>query len=359
METIGSHLVCLIRETNLSGFTKIRSRQIFHGNEDRGCKPLLPLNPYSSCHAMPTMPMNLLISNLKPLLAALLAVLLWAFAFPASKAVLPYFSVEQVVGLRYLVACSFYGLLFAAGYFPLPKWDDVPLIVVLGVLGVTVYQLLFVYGVGQVAAGTAALLIATIPVFSCVLARVFLHEKLSKTAYGGISLSLLGVAMITLGRVADGSTNELFGYLMLLIAVLSISVYFVFQKPFFVQYSPLSMTSYTCLAGTIPLLYFLPQSVEVALRAPGIALLHIAAMGVFSSGVGFLLWFYALSKLPAGTVTSFLFLQPVFVTIMAWLWLHEIPPLQAFIGGAVTLLGVGLILVPKKPHSHATARAAE
>jgi len=70
------------------------------------------------------------------------------------------------------------------------------------------------------------------------------------------------------------------------------------------------------------------------------------AMGVFSSGIGFVLWLYALSKLPAGTVTSFLFLQPVFVTVMAWLWLREIPTVQAFAGGAVILFGVALILLP-------------
>lgn len=294
-----------------------------------------------------------MISKRKPFLAALTAVLLWAFAFPASKAVLPYFSAEQVVLLRYLAACVFYVMLFVAGRFPPPKWRDLPMIMLLGILGITLYQLLFVHGIGRVAAGAAAMIIATSPVFAGLLARLFLHERLSKKAWSGICISLAGAALITLGKGAEG---ELAGYLMLVIAVLAISIYFVFQKPFFARYSPLSMTSYTSITGTLPLLYLLPQAATAALDAPASALLSIAAMGVFSSGIGFLLWFYALSKLPAGIVTSFLFLQPLFVTIMAWFWLHEIPAARTLVGGAIVLFGVALILAPGKP-SRRAARA--
>ncbi len=292
------------------------------------------------------------ISRQKPLLAALAAVLLWAFAFPASKAVLPYFSAEQVVLLRYLVACLFYLLLFAAGRFPPPKWRDLPLIFALGILGVTVYQILFVHGIGRVAAGAASMIITANPVFASLLARLFLREDLSKIAWCGIAISLGGVALIALGKGAEGAEEDLAGYGMLVLAVFAISIYFVFQKPYFARYSPLAMTSYTSIAGTVPLLYLLPQATAAALEAPASALLSIAAMGVFSSGIGFLLWFYALSKLPAGIVTSFLFLQPVFVTVLAWFWLHEIPAAQAFAGGAITLLGMALILKPGRRGGH-------
>ena len=284
-------------------------------------------------------------SRNKPLLAALTTVILWAFAFPASKAMLVWFSAEQMVLLRYLVACGFYIVLFAFGIYTLPKWRDLPAIIVLGLLGITTYQLFFVHGVGRVAAGAAAMIVAANPVFASMLAQLFLGERMSKLAWCGIGISLFGVAIITFGKNAE---SEFIGYLMMLLAVFSISIYFVFQKPFFKHYSPLAMTSYTSIAGTLPLLYLLPQALDAALAAPSHALWIVAAMGIFSSGVGFLLWLYALSKLPAGVVTSFLFLQPLFVTIMAWWWLHEIPSLPAFVGGTITLLGVALILAPSK-----------
>ena len=289
--------------------------------------------------------MNTFGPRTKPLLAAFATLFFWAFAFPASKAVLVWFTVEQIVLLRHIAACGFYLLLFAFGRFSLPRRSDCAVILLLGICGVTIYQLLFVRGVGAVAAGAAAMMIAANPVFASILARIFLREKLSTGAHLGIAVSLGGVAAITFGK---GFGGEFVGYVLLVIATFSIACYFVFQKPLSARgYSPLAITANTCIAGTLPLLIFLPQAVDAAQQAPLNALLLIGAMGVLSSGVGFVLWFYALSKLPAGVVTSFLFLQPVLVTVISWFWLREIPSTLAFIGGAVVLLGVGLILRPQ------------
>ena len=281
--------------------------------------------------------------NSKALFAALTTTFLWAFAFPASKAALVWFSVEQVVLLRYLIASGFFILLFLAGYFSLPRIRDLPGIFILGVVGVTVYHLLFVRGVGAVAAGAAAMILAAIPVFSSMLARIFLGEKLPRRAVIGICLSLIGVTTITIGR---GLGGEFIGYIMLILAAIAISVLFVFQKPYFTKYSPLAMTAYTSIAGTMPLLIYLQPTFSAAIYAPIHAWIILAALGIFSSGVGFFLWYYALSKLHAGVVTSFLFLQPVNVSLLAWVWLGEIPDTDAIIGGAIILFGVGLTLSP-------------
>ena len=280
-------------------------------------------------------------TNTLALGAAFLTVLLWAFAFPASRAVLPWFNVEQVVLFRYMVACAFYLLLFMMGKFPLPKLRDVPALALLGFLGVAVYQLAFVYGMGRVAGGAAAMIITANPVCVALLARIFLGEKLPVAAWIGILVSLTGVSIIALIRGTDGDTM---GYMALLLAMFAMAFYFVFQKPFFSRYSPLAMTSWTSIAGTIPLLFFLPDTIQSIAAAPTAPILWIVAMGILSSGIGFLLWFYALSKLRAGIVTSFLFLQPVFVTLLSWWWLGEFPENKTFIGGAVVLLGLSLIM---------------
>lgn len=276
-----------------------------------------------------------------PLLAAFVAVILWAFAFPASRAALPYFSVEQIVLFRYVVACLFYFGLFLLDKFPLPKLRDIPLLILLGILGVTIYQLCFVFGMGRVAGGAAAMVITANTVVASLLAWIFLSEKLSRLTWTGIAVSMIGVAIISLLKGTDGDSV---GYLALIIAVFAISIFFVFQKPFFNRYSPLAMTSYTSLGGTLPLLIFLPQTIEATSTAPLAPILWVVGMGIFSSGIGFLLWFYALSKLRAGIVVSFLFLQPLFVGYLSWVWLEEIPATKTLIGGAVVLFGMAIIL---------------
>lgn len=282
----------------------------------------------------------------RALWAAPLAVLLWAFAFPASKWLLPFFSVEQIVLLRYLVACGFYAFLFCVYRFPLPALRDWPAILLLGLAGVTSYHLFFVTGLKTVSAGAASFIITTNPVFVSLLAAIFLREKLAWQRWAGIGVSIVGVAVITFGDAGGGKFT---GYVFLVTAVLSIACYFVFQKLLLHKYSPLAMTSYTSVAGTLPLLWFLPQSLTAAAAAPWSALFVLLILGVFSSGLGFLLWTYALAKIRAGLVASFLFLQPVFVILLAWFWLGEIPAARAVAGGAIILIGLTLIVkTPKR-----------
>ena len=293
--------------------------------------------------------MNVATGNRLPLLAALVAVILWAYAFPASRAVLAYFSVEQVVLLRYLVACGFYRVLCTSGRLRQPALRDLPLIFLLGVLGVTVYQLLFVYGMGRVAGGAAALIITANPVVASLIAWIFLRERLSTLSWLGIAISVAGMAEISLVRGTDG---EPAGYLALVVAVVSISIYFVFQKPFFRRYTALEMVFYTTVAGTLPLLWFLPGTLAAVSASPPGPVAWTVAMGIFSSGIGFALWFYALSHLRAGVVTSFLFTQPVFVSLFSWGWLGEIPETKTFVGGAIVLAGLLLILREQVRESH-------
>ena len=278
----------------------------------------------------------------RPAIAAAVTVVLWAFAFPASRMALGWFDVEQIALLRYLVASGFYLVLFALGMFPLPRLRDVPVLGILGLLGVTTYQLLFVFGMGKVAGGAAAMIITANPVIAALLARFFLNERLSALSWIGIFIGIGGIAVISLIKGTDG---EPAGYLALLVAVMAISIYFVFQKPFFKRYSPLAMISYTTILGTLPLLAFLPATAVSLTEAPALPIIWILVMGIFSSGVGFLLWFYSLSKMPVEVVTSFLFLQPVIVTAMSWAWLSEIPETKTLIGGAIVFAGLGLIIL--------------
>lgn len=63
-------------------------------------------------------------------------------------------------------------------------------------------------------------------------------------------------------------------------------------------------------------------------------------LGVFPSAVGFVLWGYAVARLPVATSTSLLYLVPAVAVAIAFLWLGEEPFTGELIGGAVVLVGV-------------------
>ncbi|MCR4392235.1 MAG: DMT family transporter [Candidatus Acetothermia bacterium] len=133
-----------------------------------------------------------------------------------------------------------------------------------------------------VTAGAASLLIASAPMFTALLARLFLQEELGRWGWLGIAIGFAGVTLITLG---EGEALRLEpGALVVLLAAISASGYSVLQKKFVARYPPLAFTTYVFWAGTIPMLVFLPGLLSTLSGAPWSAILAVVYLGVFPGG---------------------------------------------------------------------------
>ncbi len=266
--------------------------------------------------------------------------LLWASAFAAIRSALSAFPPGELALLRFLVASATLAIVNAARRAPLPRRGDLPVILVLGVLGITVYHLALNYGEVIVTAGAASLLISSAPVFTALLAVAALGERLRPRGWVGIIVSFAGVALITLG---EGEAFRLEPRaLVILLAAVSASAYSVLQKKFIVRYPPLAFTSYVIWAGTIPMLVYLPGLLPAVRAAPWEALGAVLYLGVFPGAIAYVLWVYGLTRLSASRLSSFLYLNPVLAIGIAWLWLGEIPSWLSLVGGTIAVAGVVL-----------------
>ena len=104
-------------------------------------------------------------------LAGVITVTLWASAFVGIRAALGSYSPGQLVLLRFLVAS-----IVLIGYaccvrMPLPMLRDVPQIVLLGLSGITIYNLALNYGETQVTAGVASFIVGTVPIWTGLISR--------------------------------------------------------------------------------------------------------------------------------------------------------------------------------------------
>lgn len=279
--------------------------------------------------------------DIRTLIAVFTALFFWASSFAGIRAGLTAYSPGEIALLRYLVAS---GALLVYGIFTqmrLPRIRHLPIMVLLGLLGVAGYHVALNYGELTVKAGSASLLIATAPIFSALLAMTFLRERLKLWGWLGISISFAGAALISLGE--GGGLEFEPGTLLILLAAFLVSCYIILQKPYLKLYSPLELTTYSAWTGTLLLLVFLPKLGATLMSAPLSATLPIIYLGIFPTAISYTAWSYVLSQLPASVTASFLYLPPPLAILIAWIWLGEVPTSLSLVGGFIALAGVVLV----------------
>lgn len=290
-------------------------------------------------------------------LALVVQMILWGTAFPMIKIALTDLSPPHLTLLRHLVAsAAFVPLLLAFRARLLPKREDVPFFLLLGVVGYTVYHLALNFGQTQVSAGAASLIIATAPAITALLAVFMLGERLPAAGWVGSAVSFVGVVLIVVGDSGQGLQFNAYAWLIVLGAV-STSFYAILQRRLFDRYRPIEVAAFATWAGTLPMLAFVPGlASDVAAAAPA-SLLATVYIGVFPSAVAYTIFAIALSRAPVTVVAAALYMVPVFSLIASWLLVGEVPGPLTVIGGAVAIGGIVLVNLAKQRAAHRTAVA--
>lgn len=268
-----------------------------------------------------------------------LTVLLWATAFPIIKIALYDFKAENLSALRLLIATLILFLIGVIKRIPLPDLRDIPLIILLGFCGFTIYHVALSIGEAYVSAGVASLIVSTTPIFSALLAIFFLREKFSKLAWLGSIVAFIGVGLISLGN-GDKLTAFLLGVISILLASFGESIYFTFQKSFLEKYGFLPFTIYTIIAGALCMSVFLPNSFHELGLAHMPSIMSVLYLGVFPTVIPYIALAYTIQKVGVSDATISLYLTPAVSLVLAYLLLGEVPTLLAIIGGVITLIGV-------------------
>jgi len=279
----------------------------------------------------------------------------WASAFAGIRAGLRAYSPANLAVLRFLVASFVLAIYAGIAHFRRPERRDIPGLALTGAIGITFYNLALNYGETRVTAGAASLLIASVPIWTALAARFWLHEKLTAIGWCGVFVSFAGVALIASG---EGEGIRLSPQaLIILAAAITSALYMILQKHYLGKYSALEFTAYSIWFGTALMLPFGNGLMHSLRAAPASATLAALYLGIFPGALAYVAWAYVLSHGAAGRTATLLYLIPIVAIGIAWIWLGEMPRLISLVGGAVALGGVCLTSTTTRPHPRSPAFA--
>ena len=278
-------------------------------------------------------------------MALLGALVLWALSFPATRVALTHFSSAPLNLYRYAIAIFVLMVYAALIRAPIPAPADWMRVAMNGILIIGVYQSLFNAGMRTVSSGPAAVIVDTIPLFTAVAGAWLLRERLTALGWVGTFIGFAGAVVIALGESSVTGAALVIdkGAFWLLGAALAFSLSIIVQKPLVLRYGAVATTAWSFVAGTVAMLWALPQTITEVSNASPTAHMIVLFMAVLPGALAFILWGHAMAGLPVAVVSSSLYLVPVLTFPVAWLWLGEVPALLSWIGASIVLTGVLIV----------------
>jgi drug/metabolite transporter (DMT)-like permease len=281
----------------------------------------------------------------------LITVLCWGFNFVALKLIYREVAPSAVALTRFILmyavlACVCWVRGHSLTYPP----GTMGRLWLIGALSMGLYIVLFMEGMYSAGAAEGAIVLATAPVFTTLIAIAFRQEAFSLGAFAGALLALGGVALVV-GHAESGGPHRLEGDLLVLLSAVVWAFSIVLARPLVLRMDPVRALTLS-MPGALLVLF--PFGIRATLatdwahlsQVSWLSFLHVS---VLAGALGFIGFYRGLQAVGAAGAMLYQFFVPAFATLFAWLILRESLAIWQLVGFGVILAGVTFALRSRKP----------
>lgn len=282
---------------------------------------------------------------------AILPMIIWGMSFVWTKMVLQYYQPVSIIFLRlFISSIILFTIIKLLNRSEKIRGKDLLMLMFSAFFEPFCYFLGENYGIMQVTPSISAVIIATIPLFTPMVAYYTLKEKISFLNIAGIWLSFMGIIIILVNK--DFSLNASpKGILFLFGAVVSALVSTMLLKKLSHKYSSLTIITYQNIAGT---LYFLPlffifdfsQFISITPTPQVVTCLFLLA--ILASSLAFIMYVNAIRELGASKANTFTNIIPIVAAIYSYFALNEPFTIYKIAGMLIVVTGVYLSQMRRK-----------
>ena len=272
---------------------------------------------------------------------------LWGSSYLFIKiAVDGYLSPPELILLRLLIATIVLYLVVRWRGQRLPRerrvWRS---FAVMGLVGAAMPFLLIAWGETMMDSSLAAILNATVPIMTVLLAHVLTRtERLTPTRLLGVLLGFVGVLVLVAGPSARGHAAQWPGVVALLVASLCYAFVAIFARSNLRDVPPELASTGQMFFGAIFLAVPGAVATVTARHAPEMgALAAMLALALLGTVGAYLLYYRLIARVGATRTTMSTYLLPVFAVVYGALFLHEPVGPRLLLGFALILLGVAVV----------------
>lgn len=242
---------------------------------------------------------------------------------------------------------------------PVLYWQKLPIrfaradILPIAGLGIVQFGLLIAllnYGLAFIPAARAALLFASFPLLTMLVAALLGREGLTWPKTAGVLLTMLGVALALGDKLLEpGGSDHWVGEAAVLLAAFCGAVCSVLYRPYLQRYPTLPVGAFAMLAsvGFLAILALWEGAFSGWSGYSAIGWAAVLFIGI-SSGIFYAVWLWALRNTTPTRVTIFLGLSPITAGLLGALLLDEPPTLPLLAGVAALIAGLWLAHRPER-----------